>query len=135
MLSKLLAVTALCQAAASPVALSDIQVQAIDRYVESEMERQQIPGLTLGVYHHGHAVLLKGYGFANIEHDVPSTPDTVMQSGSVEDVHSYAGPEARRTRQAAPGGQHSYPHSWAACVMAAHHHSQSALAYVRHCGL
>lgn len=47
------------------------------------MSRQQIPGLTLGVYRHGRAVLLKGYGLANVEHNVPSTPDTVMQSGSV----------------------------------------------------
>lgn len=29
------------------------------------------------------AVLLRGYGFANIEHGVPTTPHTVMQSGSV----------------------------------------------------
>ncbi|WP_313341633.1 serine hydrolase domain-containing protein [Stenotrophomonas sp.] len=83
MLSKLIAATALCQAAASPAELPVTQLQAIDRYVASEMARQQIPGLTLGVYRHGHAVLLKGYGLANIEHDVPATPDTVMQSGSI----------------------------------------------------
>jgi len=59
------------------------QAHAVDRYVESEMARQGIPGLTLGVYRDGQAILMKGYGFSNIEHDVPATPDTVMQSGSV----------------------------------------------------
>ncbi|MEG3089371.1 serine hydrolase domain-containing protein [Sphingomonas sp. PB4P5] len=79
----MLAAAALCQAADPPVELTVAQVQRIDRYVEAEMSRQQIPGLTLGVYRHGRAVLLKGYGFANVEHGVPNTPDTVMQSGSV----------------------------------------------------
>ena len=83
MLSTILAAAALCHAAEPPVALTVAQVGRIDRYVEEEMSRQQIPGLTLGIYRHGRAVLLKGYGFANVEHGVPSTPDTVMQSGSV----------------------------------------------------
>lgn len=83
MLSKVLAIATLCQTAASPTALPAPQLQAIDRFVDSEMERQQIPGLTLGVYRDGHALLLKGYGLANIEHGVPATADTVMQSGSV----------------------------------------------------
>jgi len=83
MLPTILAATALCQSATTPAALPEAQVHAIDRYVESEMARQQIPGLTLGIYRNGHATLLKGYGLANVEHDVPATPDTVMQSGSI----------------------------------------------------
>lgn len=83
MLSKMLAAAALCQAAEHPVALTATQVERIDRYVEAEMYRQQIPGLTLGIYRHGRAMMLKGYGFANIEHGVPTTPDTLMQSGSI----------------------------------------------------
>lgn len=83
MLSTILAAAALCHGAEPPVMLTVAQAERIDRYVEAEMSRQQIPGLTLGIYRHGRAVLLKGYGFANVEHGVPSTPDTVMQSGSV----------------------------------------------------
>lgn len=44
MLSKLLAVTALCQATASPVALSDIQVQTIDRFHRRHASSSSLPG-------------------------------------------------------------------------------------------
>jgi len=67
----------------SATALSPAQIASIDRYISDEMARQQIPGLALGVYRHGQAVLLKGYGLANVEHAVPVTADTVMQSGSI----------------------------------------------------
>ena len=83
MLPAILAASTLCQPAAQPLALTAAQERSIDLYVEAERSRQQIPGLTLGIYRHGRAVLLKGYGLANVEHNVPSTPDTVMQSGSV----------------------------------------------------
>lgn len=64
-------------------ALSPEQVQRIDRYVTAEMARQRIPGLALGIYKNGDAVLTKGYGLANIELNVPMTADSVLQSGSV----------------------------------------------------
>lgn len=61
MLSTMLAAAALCQTAETPVPLTAAQIQRIDRYVEAEMSRQRIPGLTLGIYRHGRAVMLKGY--------------------------------------------------------------------------
>nr|WP_184092254.1 serine hydrolase domain-containing protein [Sphingomonas xinjiangensis] len=82
MLSTILAASALCQPGAT-AALTESQVRGIDQYIHAEMSRQHIPGLTLGVYRQGHAILLKGYGLANVEHNVPSKPDTVMQSGSI----------------------------------------------------
>lgn len=42
-----------------------------------------IPGLALAVVRHGVVVKLGGYGFANLEHDVPVTPDTVFELASV----------------------------------------------------
>lgn len=83
MLPAILAASALCQPAIQPLMLTTAQKRGIDLYVEAEMARQHIPGLTLGIYRHGQAVLLKGYGLANVEHNVPATPHTVMQSGSV----------------------------------------------------
>lgn len=77
----LAATMAACQPAAT--ALTPDQIASVDRYIEAEMARQQIPGLALGVYRYGQAVLLKGYGLASIEHAVPVTADTVMQSGSI----------------------------------------------------
>ena len=56
---------------------------AIDRAVEAEMARQKIPGLAVAVVKKGQPVVLKGYGLANVEHNVPVTPETIFQSGSV----------------------------------------------------
>jgi CubicO group peptidase (beta-lactamase class C family) len=54
-----------------------------DDFVQQEMQRQQIPGLALLVIHHGQIVKSKGYGMANLEHQVPVKPETIFQSGSV----------------------------------------------------
>jgi CubicO group peptidase (beta-lactamase class C family) len=47
------------------------------------MTRQRIPGLEVGVYSRGRILLAKGYGLSDVELDVPVTPETLMQSGSV----------------------------------------------------
>ena len=41
------------------------------------------PGCAVGVAVRGKPVLMKAYGMADLEHDVPNTPDTVFESGSV----------------------------------------------------
>jgi CubicO group peptidase (beta-lactamase class C family) len=63
--------------------LVSAQADAIDDYVQIEMKRRQIPGLALVVIRGGEVVKMKGYGFANLEHDVPVTPDTVFELASV----------------------------------------------------
>lgn len=63
--------------------LTAAQIRAIDQLVKSEMTRQRIPGLEVGVYSRGRVLLAKGYGLADVELDVPVTPETLMQSGSV----------------------------------------------------
>src|SRR5580704_5693405 len=55
----------------------------VDAYVCGEMQREQIPGLALGVYRDGKIVKAEGYGIANFEWDVPVKADTIFQSGSV----------------------------------------------------
>jgi CubicO group peptidase (beta-lactamase class C family) len=55
----------------------------IDQYVQSEMSARHIPGLALLVVRGGKIVKARGYGFANLEHKVPVSPDTVFQSGSM----------------------------------------------------
>ena len=47
------------------------------------MKAQQIPGLSLAVIKNSEIVLARGYGFANVEHQVPVKPETIFQSGSV----------------------------------------------------
>jgi len=47
------------------------------------MRAERIPGVAIAIIDHGKVVLAKGYGFANLEHRVPVSVDTVFQSGSV----------------------------------------------------
>jgi CubicO group peptidase (beta-lactamase class C family) len=56
---------------------------AINRYVQAELERQHIPGLSLAVLVGDRVLLSRGYGFANVELHVPASDSTVYQSGSM----------------------------------------------------
>jgi len=55
----------------------------IDDYVARQLERQNIPGLSLAVVQNGKVIKAKGYGLANLEWNVPATPDTAYQLASV----------------------------------------------------
>ncbi len=55
----------------------------IDAFVEAEMSRQKIPGISLAVVKNGAPLVVKGYGFSNVEHSVSVKPETIFQSGSV----------------------------------------------------
>jgi CubicO group peptidase (beta-lactamase class C family) len=55
----------------------------IDDYIRAEMKTQQIPGVSLAVMKNGEIVMAKGYGLANVEHQVPVKPETIFQSGSM----------------------------------------------------
>ena len=62
----------------------ELGVQArVDEYVRAEMQKQQIPGISLAVVKDGRIILARGYGLANVEHQVAVKPETVFQSGSV----------------------------------------------------
>src|SRR5262245_56821299 len=54
------------------------QTDEVDEYIQVEMRKRNIPGLSLAVIQNGDLVKIQGYGFANLEHDVPVTPDTVF---------------------------------------------------------
>ncbi len=55
----------------------------LDDFINTEMRRQSIPGLSLAVIKDGQPILIKSYGFSNVEHQVPVKPETVFQSGSM----------------------------------------------------
>lgn len=59
------------------------QEDKVDEYVLSQMKQQRIPGLSIAVVRNGEILLTKGYGLANVELNVPVTPETIFQSGSV----------------------------------------------------
>ena len=65
--------------------------ERVDVYVAQQMAQQKLVGLSLAVMQDGRIVLERGYGFANVEHQVPATPATVYQSGSVGKQFTAAG--------------------------------------------
>jgi len=59
------------------------QTDPVDEYIQVEMKKRLIPGLALVVIQNGEVIKTNGYGFANLEHEVPVTPDTVFELASV----------------------------------------------------
>lgn len=59
------------------------RADAVDDYINEQMRQRHIPGLSLAVVKDGKVVKARGYGFANLEHKVPATADTVYNLGSI----------------------------------------------------
>lgn len=59
------------------------QADSTDIIVEKMMKDQKIAGLSLAVIKNGKPIVNKGYGLANVEHNVPVTAETVIRLGSV----------------------------------------------------
>ncbi|HXF04296.1 MAG TPA: serine hydrolase domain-containing protein [Blastocatellia bacterium] len=59
------------------------QTDRVDAYVRYMMERFHIPGLAMAVVKDGQVIAAKGYGRASLELDVPVTPETVFEIGSI----------------------------------------------------
>ncbi len=55
----------------------------VDDFVKSEIQKQHIAGVSIAVIKDGKIVKAEGYGFANIELNVPAKPETVYKIGSV----------------------------------------------------
>jgi len=60
-----------------------IPTAQIDEYIRQEMKKQKIPGLSLGIIENSQLIYGRGYGYANVEHQVPVKLETIFQSGSM----------------------------------------------------
>ena len=60
-----------------------LDLNRIDTFVRAEMARQKVPGVAIAVVKKGTVLAAKGYGLANVEHQVPVGPETIFQSGSL----------------------------------------------------
>src|SRR5437762_10660579 len=69
--------TTLAQRAEAP------SMKAIDNFIDAQMRKHQIPGLSLAVVKDGKLLLTKGYGLADVELNVAATPETVYQIQSI----------------------------------------------------
>jgi CubicO group peptidase (beta-lactamase class C family) len=59
------------------------QADRTDIFIKTEMQRQNIPGLSLVVLKEGQIVKAAGYGVANVDLKTPATPETVYKIASV----------------------------------------------------
>lgn len=64
-------------------AVGTCPADAIDDLVRAEMRRQHIPGVAIAVVREGRITKAKGYGVADLDHNVPVTPDTVFALASI----------------------------------------------------
>ncbi len=64
---------------------------AIDDVVNAELASSKIPGIALLVMRDGKVVKEQGYGYANLEHKVAVTAQTIFQSGSTGKQFTAAG--------------------------------------------
>ncbi|PWF39446.1 serine hydrolase domain-containing protein [Massilia glaciei] len=55
----------------------------LDDAIKAEMARRHVPGVGILVIKDGKVIREKGYGLANVEHNVPVGPQTVFQSASI----------------------------------------------------
>src|ERR1700685_1031461 len=67
----------------APVAPAAQPADEVTRVVRAEMAKQHIPGLALLVARKGIPIRTEGFGLANVELNVPVTPRTIFQSGSM----------------------------------------------------
>jgi CubicO group peptidase (beta-lactamase class C family) len=73
----------LCLLLVAAATMAQAPPDAVDQYIQSEMSKRHIPGLALLVVRDGKTVRARGYGFSNVELQVPVKPETVFQSGSM----------------------------------------------------
>jgi CubicO group peptidase (beta-lactamase class C family) len=71
--------------------VAPVTADEVDDYVRATMEELKIPGLSIAIVRDGEAVRAQGYGLANVELEVPVTPDTIFQTGSVGKQFTAAG--------------------------------------------
>jgi CubicO group peptidase (beta-lactamase class C family) len=65
--------------------------KTIDSYINEQLSENLIPGISLAVVQDGKVIYAKGYGYANLEHEVAAKPETVYQLASVSKQFTAAG--------------------------------------------
>jgi hypothetical protein len=67
--------------AAAPAAKPSLD--GLDEFVNQTMKDWKVPGLALAVIQDGKVTLLKGYGYRDLEKQLPVTPNTLFAIGSI----------------------------------------------------
>jgi len=82
-LSAFLIFTALISASAQSSNVAESTPDAVGNCIRAEMQSEHIPGLALLIVRNGQIYRAEGFGYSNIELQVPVTPKTIFQSGSM----------------------------------------------------
>jgi len=53
-----------------------------DQWVSYQQERRELPGVVVAIQHDDTLLLCKGYGHADLERQVPMTPDHIFRIAS-----------------------------------------------------
>lgn len=69
--------------AAQAAGLTPAQIKKIDGLVQTFMTKGQVPGLSIAVVKDGAIAWSKGYGYADVENQVPARPNTMYRSASI----------------------------------------------------
>jgi CubicO group peptidase (beta-lactamase class C family) len=51
---------------------------AVDKYIQTQMEKEKIVGLAVGIIKNGEIVKVKGYGKANLEDNLAASENTYI---------------------------------------------------------
>ncbi|MEP7293964.1 MAG: serine hydrolase domain-containing protein, partial [Chloroflexota bacterium] len=57
-------------------------LEGFDGWIEAEMAKWQIPGVAVAIVYKGEVVLSKGYGWRDVNRQLPVTPETLFAIGS-----------------------------------------------------
>ena len=69
--------------ASSQAAVPPEAITQIDQIVQKARADQKLPAVSVAVELKGHIIFRKAYGLADLENDVPATPDTLIRTGSI----------------------------------------------------
>jgi CubicO group peptidase (beta-lactamase class C family) len=58
-------------------------IEELDQHLAELFLKPEVPGATMAVIEDDAIVLAKAYGLADVERQVPATPDTVFRAGSI----------------------------------------------------
>ena len=64
------------------LSISAEQIRRVDE-VFIDSDRMDSPGMAVGIIQDGRLIYARGYGSANLEHDIPITAQTVFRTGSI----------------------------------------------------
>jgi CubicO group peptidase (beta-lactamase class C family) len=69
--------------AVAPPSANSADLDGIDDFIASVMTEWKVPGLAIAVVKDGQVILSKGYGYRNVEKQLPVTPRTLFAIGSI----------------------------------------------------